>query len=96
MSGHFYEPEVLLHERECDAGHKSGSHTDQGYKPSFKYEYPSDEVVLCTEAPECLYVGFLLNYEHGEASEYVECDYYDDKQQNHVDCRLLILHHLVQ
>ena len=64
MSGHFYESEVLLKQRECDADDKSACKSDKGDHPSLQDEYPLYEAVLRSETAEGAYVVPFLDDEH--------------------------------
>ena len=96
MSGHLYYTEGLLDGCKADSENKSSRKSCKGYKPAFKYEDPADKAVLSSQAAESLHVFAFFDYQHRKASEYIECDDYDDKYEDHEYRSLLIFHHLVQ
>ena len=81
---------------EADADDQACSEACKRCHPSFQHEDPSDEAFLCTKAFQRGDIVLLFYDQHSEAAEDVECDDDYDENQDHVDCSLLVFHHLVK
>ena len=95
-AGHGDESEMLLEQRKADADNQSGKKADKRDQPAFQHEDPLDKAFSRTHAQERLYVVLLLDDEHRQATEDVECDNDNDENQDHIDGGLLVFHHLVE
>ena len=85
MSGHLYESQPLLKEREGYADDKSCSQSAQWNHPSFQDEYIPDKSFFGSHASESLDVRSFLYDQHGQASENVEGNDDDDYENDEED-----------
>ena len=95
MSRHFYYAEMLLNESQPCSCNKTACKAGERYHPSFQHKNLADKPGFCPHAFKNLDVFLLFNDKHGQASEYIECNYNDDEYKDEVCNHLFILHHLI-